>query len=228
MSSLPAWGYPAVLGAALLLSLVLTPVALRLAVRHRLLDHPGSAKAHAEAVPYLGGAAIVVSFSFVVLAATAIRPPPSGLPDLAAFLGLAVMLALLGLLDDTRGGLSPWLRLGLEALAGVAVWALGNDTQISALPNWLNAVLTVLWVVGITNSFNLLDNMDGLSAGVAAIASLSIFGVAAIQARYLVAALAIALAGCASGFLRANFHPAKIYMGDAGSLFLGFVISVLL
>jgi len=228
VSSLPAWGYPAVLGAALLLSLVLTPVALRLAVRHRLLDHPGSAKAHAEAVPYLGGAAIVVSFSFVVLAATAIRPPPSGLPDLAAFLGLAVMLALLGLLDDTRGGLSPWLRLGLEALAGVAVWALGNDTQISALPNWLNAVLTVLWVVGITNSFNLLDNMDGLSAGVAAIASLSIFGVAAIQARYLVAALAIALAGCASGFLRANFHPAKIYMGDAGSLFLGFVISVLL
>jgi UDP-GlcNAc:undecaprenyl-phosphate GlcNAc-1-phosphate transferase len=82
--------------------------------------------------------------------------------------------------------------------------------------------------VGVTNAFNLLDNMDGLSAGTAVIAALSIFGIAVLQQRYLVAALALALAGCATGFLRANFHPAKIYMGDAGSLFLGFVLAVLL
>ena len=82
-------------------------------------------------------------------------------------------------------------------------------------------------VVGITNAFNLLDNMDGLSAGVAVVAALAIFGVALLQDRYLVSALALALAGCAAGF-RANFHPAKIYMGDAGSLFLGFVLAVLL
>ena len=88
--------------------------------------------------------------------------------------------------------------------------------------------MTILWVVGITNAFNLLDNMDGLSAGIAVIAALAIFGVALLQHRYLVSALALALAGCAAGFLRANFHPAKIYMGDAGSLFLGFILAVLL
>ncbi len=89
-------------------------------------------------------------------------------------------------------------------------------------------MITVLWVTGVTNAFNLLDNMDGLSAGVSVIAALSIFGIACLQHRYLVAALAIALTGCAAGFLRSNFHPARIYMGDAGSLFLGFTISVLL
>jgi UDP-GlcNAc:undecaprenyl-phosphate GlcNAc-1-phosphate transferase len=92
----------------------------------------------------------------------------------------------------------------------------------------LDAVITVLWVTGVTNAFNLLDNMDGLSAGVSVIAASSIFGIAWLQHRYLVAALAIALAGCAAGFLRSNFHPARVYMGDAGSLFLGFTISVLL
>lgn len=228
MSSLPLWGYALVLGTSLLLSLVLTPVALRVALRHGVLDHPRPGKAHSEATPYLGGAAIVVSFAFVVLAAAAIRPPPSGLPQLAGFLGLAVLLALVGLLDDKLGGLSPWLRLAVEATAGVAVCLMGNNAYLAGVPGWLNDVVTVVWVVGVTNAFNLLDNMDGLSAGVAALSGLTIFGIAALQQRYLVAALAIALAGCAAGFLRKNFHPAKIYMGDAGSLFLGFVISVLL
>jgi UDP-GlcNAc:undecaprenyl-phosphate/decaprenyl-phosphate GlcNAc-1-phosphate transferase len=86
---------------------------------------------------------------------------------------------------------------------------------------------TVLWIVGITNALNLLDNMDGLSAGTAAIGAFFFFLVAALSGQYLVAALAIALAGCALGFLRHNFHPATIYMGDAGSLFLGFVLAVL-
>jgi UDP-GlcNAc:undecaprenyl-phosphate GlcNAc-1-phosphate transferase len=141
---------------------------------------------------------------------------------------MAVLLALVGLLDDTLGGLSPWLRIALEATAGVVVCLMGNNAYLAGVPLWLNDVVTVVWVVGVTNAFNLLDNMDGLSAGVAAISGLTIFGIAALQQRYLVAALAIALAGCAAGFLRKNFHPAKIYMGDAGSLFLGFVISVLL
>ncbi len=86
---------------------------------------------------------------------------------------------------------------------------------------------TVVWVVGITNAFNLLDNMDGLSAGVASIAGLSFALVAALNGQYLVAALAAGVAGCATGFLRHNFHPARIYMGDAGSLFLGYLLAVL-
>ena len=152
----------------------------------------------------------------------------AGSPQLAGFLGLGVFLALVGLADDVRGGLSPWLRLGLEAGAGVGVWAMGYSAHLAGVPRAGDAVVTVLWVAGVTNAFNLLDNMDGLSAGVSVIAALSIFGIAWLQHRYLVAALAIALAGCAAGFLRSNFHPARIYMGDAGSLFLGFTISVLL
>ncbi len=228
MSQLPLWSYGGILGASLLLSLLLTPLALRLALRFDVLDHPGPAKAHAEAVPYLGGAAIVASFSAAVLAATVADPPPSGLPQLAGFLALAVGLAFLGLLDDLRGGLSPWLRVVLEAAAGLAVWAMGDATHLAGFPRWLDALVTVVWVVGVTNAFNLLDNMDGLSAGVAAIAALAIFGVAWLHQRYLIGALAVALAGCAGGFLRHNFKPAKIYMGDAGSLFLGFVLAVLL
>ena len=210
------------------LSLVLTPFCLRLALRLHLLDHPGPGKAHSQAVPYLGGAAIVMSFVCIVLAATAVRPPPSGLPELAGFLALALGLAFVGLLDDVRGGLSPWLRLFLEAVAGTAVWSMGSDAHLAGTPRALDGFISVVWIVGVTNAFNLLDNMDGLSAGVASLASLAIFGVSALQHRYLVAALAIALAGCAAGFLGTNFHPARIYMGDAGSLFLGFVISVLL
>jgi UDP-GlcNAc:undecaprenyl-phosphate GlcNAc-1-phosphate transferase len=228
VSSLSLWGYGVILAAALVVSLVLTPLALGIALRLGTFDHPGPAKAHGNAVPYLGGAAIVVSFALVVLVASVFRPPPSGLPQLAGFLGLAVLLAGVGLLDDLRGGLSPWLRLGLEAGAGLAVWSMGYAAHLPGLPSGLDAAVTVIWVAGVTNAFNLLDNMDGLSAGVTVVATLSIFGIAWLQHRYLVAALAVALAGCAAGFLRHNFQPARIYMGDAGSLFLGFMVAVLL
>jgi UDP-GlcNAc:undecaprenyl-phosphate/decaprenyl-phosphate GlcNAc-1-phosphate transferase len=228
MSSLPVWGYAVVLIGSLSLSLVLVPLALVIAHRFGFFDHPGPAKSHAKAVPYLGGAAIVVSFATVVILGNIADPPPSGLLQLVAFLGLGVLLALVGLLDDLRGGLNPWLRLVLETGAAVAIWSLGITAHLAGVSQPLDAAVSIMWVVGITNAFNLLDNMDGLSAGTAVIAALAIFGVAALQHRYLVSALALALAGCAAGFLRANFHPAKIYMGDAGSLFLGFVLAVLL
>jgi UDP-GlcNAc:undecaprenyl-phosphate GlcNAc-1-phosphate transferase len=228
VSSLPLWGYAVVLAGSLALSLVLTPVALGIALRMSVFDHPGPAKAHQKAVPYLGGAAIVVSFAAVVLVATAIRPPPNGLAQLAGFLGLAVLLAVIGLVDDLEGGLSPLLRLALEGGAGLAVWSMGYAAHLPGVPSGVDAAVTVIWVAGVTNAFNLLDNMDGLSAGVTTITALSIFTIAWLQHRYLVAALAVALAGCAAGFLRHNFHPARIYMGDAGSLFLGFMVAVLL
>ncbi|HET9058888.1 MAG TPA: MraY family glycosyltransferase [Acidimicrobiales bacterium] len=229
MSSIPAWGYLVILVAALAMSLVLVPVALAVALRIEAFDHPGPAKSHEKAVPYLGGAAIVIAFAAVVLIGNAVDPPPSGYYQLVGFLGLGVMLSIVGLVDDLRvGGLSPVLRLAFEIAAAVAVCALGSNAHLAGVPTLANDAITVIWVVGITNAFNLLDNMDGLSAGIATIACLAIFGVAALQQRYLVAALALAMAGCAAGFLRSNFHPAKIYMGDAGSLFLGFVIAVLL
>ncbi len=101
----------------------------------------------------------------------------------------------------------------------------GSGATITGLPV-LDAVATVAWVVLVVNAINLLDNMDGLSAGVAAIAGLAFFVLAVGNGQFLVAALSVALAGCAAGFLRHNFHPARIYMGDAGSLFLGFLLAV--
>lgn len=219
------WGYATVFVTTLALALVLTPLALRLAVHRRVFDEPNEIKAQATAVPYLGGVAIVVSFALVVMGAALLRRPPSGLGDLGLILGLGVTLAVMGLVDDLRG-LSPWLRLALEIGAGVAIWATSNGAHLFTFGP-VDLALTVVWVVAVTNAFNLLDNMDGLSAGVATIAAGSFFIIAAINGQFLVATLAIALAGCAAGFLRSNLHPARIYMGDAGSLFLGFLLAVI-
>jgi UDP-GlcNAc:undecaprenyl-phosphate GlcNAc-1-phosphate transferase len=225
VTSLPLWAYFGVFGATLAAVLFLTPFALVVARRLDILDHPVGHKAQECPVPYLGGASIVLAFSAAVLAAALIRPPTSGLGELAVLVGLGSGLSVLGLVDDLRG-LGPWLRLALEIAAGVGVWWTGTATQLT-VHRPVDAVFTVLWVVLVTNSFNLLDNMDGLSAGVAAIASVAFFVVAYLNGQFLVATLAIALAGCAAGFLRHNFHPARIYMGDAGSLFIGFLLSVL-
>ena len=218
--------YIYVFALASLVTLVLTPLALRFAVRRSLLDHPNAIKAQSNPVPYFGGAAIVAGFSVVVGAAAVLRDPESGPGQLLAVLGLAVALAAVGLVDDIRG-LSPWVRLAAEAAAGVGVWW-GDVARIEVLQNdALNLVVTVVWIVGVTNAFNLLDNMDGLSAGVAGIAAVFLFVLAQQNGQFLVATLSLALAGCAVGFLRSNFHPARIYMGDAGALFLGFVLAVL-
>jgi UDP-GlcNAc:undecaprenyl-phosphate GlcNAc-1-phosphate transferase len=225
MTALAGWGYAAVFAVTLSLSLLLTPTALRLAVRRRILDHPGDHKTQAEAVPYLGGVAIVTSFTAVVVLAVVLRPPVSGGGGVVAVLATAVLLAVMGLADDLRG-LSPWLRLVVEMAAGVLVWQLDFGVQLFH-DEVLDGVVTVAWVVGITNALNLLDNMDGLSAGVSVIAASWFFALAVANDQFLVATLAIALAGCAAGFLRSNFHPARIYMGDAGSLFLGFMLAVL-
>ena len=220
--------YAAAFLAPLAVAWVLTPVMLGVALRRRLLDGPtGEARKSAQqAVPYLGGVAIVVAFSALVLAASAVDRSPAVLGQLAALLGVGLVLAFMGLLDDLRGGLSARLRLLVEAGAGVAVHLTGSGAALPG-PAALDLLVTVVWVVGITNAFNLLDNMDGLSAGIASIAGLWFSVIAALNGQYLVAALAAGVAGCAAGFLRHNFHPAKIYMGDAGSLFLGYLLAVL-
>lgn len=217
------WEYAAVFGASLALAFVLTPVALAFAERRRILDHPSEHKGHDSPVPYLGGLAIVVALSVAVVVAAIVRPPESGFGELAAVLGMAVALSFVGLLDDLRG-LGPLVRVVLEVGFGVGVWAVDAGVSFTGSAP-LDLALTVLWVVGITNAFNLLDNMDGLSAGVAAIAAASFFAIAEVNGQFLIAALSVALVGCSLGFLRHNFHPARIYMGDAGSLYLGFVLA---
>lgn len=210
-----------------ILSWLLVPVAMKVAVRRQVFDHPRDYKVQENPVPYLGGVAIVVSFTAVVLLAAAISPPIRGFEELAVILGMACLLALVGLVDDLRG-LGPFIRLGVQIAAAVIV-LLNTSVSIRLFDGGgpIDSILMVLWIAGITNAFNLLDNMDGLSAGIATIAAAWIGLIAALHGQFLVAALSFAIAGCAVGFLRHNFYPARIYMGDAGSLFLGFVLAVL-
>ena len=222
---LGAAGYAAAFTVALLLSGLLTPLVLRVAVRRDALDRPDEAhKSHDSPVPYLGGLAIAAGFTISIGAATLLAPP-ANVAEVLVLLGLALGLAVVGLIDDLRG-LSAGVRFAAQIAAGFGVWAVGAGTTLMG-SEAANLAVTVVWVVGITNAFNLLDNMDGLSAGVAMIAALAFLGIAAANGQFLVAALSAALAGVAAGFLWHNAHPAKIYMGDAGSLFLGFLLAVI-
>jgi UDP-GlcNAc:undecaprenyl-phosphate/decaprenyl-phosphate GlcNAc-1-phosphate transferase len=219
------WEYLAVFVASGVLCAVLTPMAIRLAVRSGALDHPADHKSHKSPIPHLGGLAIVTAFTGAVVLAAIARPPEGGLGVLLPLLLIATALALVGLMDDLRE-LSPAWRVIAETGAAVVVWVLGSGVTVTG-SDALNLILTVLWIVGITNAFNLLDNMDGLAAGLGAITCVSMFLVASANGQFLVAALAIGLAGCTAGFLRHNFHPASIYMGDSGALYIGFLIAVL-
>ena len=226
MTSPSAWEYGAVLVLCASITVFLTPLALRLARRWNVMDSPGPGKSHAEAVPYMGGIAIVIAFSLVILAGAVVHPEGANIRALAVILGLGVGLALMGLIDDLRG-LPATLRLLAEAGAGAVLYATGTRAHLAGAGLSLDLLVTVAWVVVITNALNLLDNMDGLSAGVAAIASFWLFVVNVVNGQYFVAILALALVGCAAGFLRHNRFPARIYMGDAGSLYIGFMLSVL-
>ena len=210
---------------AAVLSLALTPLALSVARRRGWLDHPGGHKSQPEAVPYFGGAAIVVSFALVVGGGAVTILTAKGAAELGVVLACGLALALVGLVDDLRS-LGPAVRVLSEAIAGGIVFASGVAARPFDIP-LLDGLTTILWVIAITNCINLLDNMDGLAGGTAAICAASFFMLAALNGQVLVATLAIALCGCALGFLRHNAHPARIYMGDSGSMFLGFMLAVI-
>ena len=237
-----AWIYVGSFLGALVISLVLVPLVRQLAIKREVLDTTGAHKSHSTPVPYLGGVAMVVAFSFAVVAGAIAKQDlsfsgglvtfnrglvlnrgSSTLGELFLILGLALGLSVMGLLDDLKG-LNPFLRLGIEIGVASAVIAYGIQFT-SPLPDGIDAIITVIWIVGITNALNLLDNTDGLAAGITGIAGVAFFVLAYANDQPFTALLALGLAGCTLGFLRSNFHPAKIYMGDAGSLYLGFLLS---
>jgi UDP-GlcNAc:undecaprenyl-phosphate GlcNAc-1-phosphate transferase len=209
-----------------LVSLVLTPFAIRAALHLGVLDRPGEHKSHATPTPYLGGVAIVLAVTLAIAAAALVRGETmTTLTQLLGILGIALAMAATGLVDDLKG-LPVALRFGLQLAAALGLWWLGVRVDLTGRA-LIDLPLTVLWTVGITNAMNLLDNMDGLSASTATIASLWFGIIALINGQFLVSALAFAVAGAAAGFLRDNRPPARIYMGDAGSLFLGVMLAAL-
>ncbi len=135
------------------------------------------------------------------------------------------MLAVVGALDDRRS-LSPWLRLALEAAAAVALWAVGVRAGLLG-HTWFDLPLTVFWVMAVVNAFNMIDNHDGIAALVAAMSTLGIAAISAGSGYHLVAAFSLAVAGACLGFFIHNKPPATIFLGDAGSMFLGFLVAAL-
>jgi UDP-GlcNAc:undecaprenyl-phosphate GlcNAc-1-phosphate transferase len=204
---------------ALVVAAGATPVARQVAGRWGFVDRPGARKVHAIATPRLGGVAIYLAFIVALLAFGRLFY----VRQLAGiFLG-ATLVSGLGLWDDRRS-LGPWTKLlGQVAGAGILIVS-GVEVQAMHQPV-LNGLVTLVWVVGITNAMNLLDNMDGLSAGIAATAATFFLLLAAMSGQYLVGILAAGLLGACLGFLIYNVNPASIFMGDSGSLFLGFMLA---
>lgn len=211
--------YLLIFAAALVVTLVATPLARRLAQSLGMLDQPQSRKVHASPVPLLGGVAIYAAFIVALL----VFGDRLNLPQLFGILIGATAVSVLGVWDDRRQ-VRPLAKLAGQATA--ALFLALSGTQVELFPSPLpNFVVTVVWTVAITNSLNLLDNMDGLSGGVAAMASAFFLLLALLHGQFLVASLSAALLGACLGFLRYNFNPASIFMGDAGSLFLGFILA---
>jgi UDP-GlcNAc:undecaprenyl-phosphate GlcNAc-1-phosphate transferase len=208
---------------ALTFSVLATPIARRLALHVGVVDAPSARKIHGAPVPLLGGAAIYAGFMLALL----FLGDRFYIRELIGILLGATLVSLFGLADD-HWGLHAYLKLGGQLLAG-AILILGG-TQVSLFTSpWLNWAITLLWVVGITNALNLLDNMDGLSGGITTVAATFFLLLAAMgrPPQVLVGTLAAALIGACIGFLRFNLNPATIFMGDTGALFLGFLLAAL-
>jgi UDP-GlcNAc:undecaprenyl-phosphate GlcNAc-1-phosphate transferase len=216
---------------AYLLVGVLTPLMRRIAIATDVIDRPNSShKSHKQPVPYLGGVAIIVGVITVSYATSLVSNFTINTFWLAtSVLGPALLLGLIGLWDDLRN-LPPLPRFIAQSIAGVftagiliATDNVGNPTG-SAI---FDSIITIIWVVGICNSINFFDNLDGGAAGTVAISSIALAFLALNGDQYLIAALSTVTAGATLGFLVWNKNPAKIYMGDAGALFLGVLLATL-
>ena len=220
------WAIVAIFGVSLVAALLLTPAARAVARRVGAVTRPSSDRWQKQPTPLLGGIAIVVATMAGLVAATlfvgdgwAVRLAAVGARPALGLAASAVFMLVVGLVDDVKG-LRPPVKFLLQVLAGVSLLSLGGVLQLTP---WyvVNVVATLFWFVALTNAFNLLDGLDGIAAGVAAIASFFLGLTFARQGAWAHAALAWSLTGGAIGFLRYNFHPASIFLGDAGSLFLG-------
>ena len=210
---------------------LLTPLMRKIAIVQGVLDSPNSAhKSHKTPVPYLGGVAIIIGVVFVsYLALISSKFTWSNFWLATSVLGPAVAMGLVGLWDDLKS-LNPLPRFIGQSIAGLIVAIIlvfndnvGNPTGITGL----DVAITVLWIVGICNSINFFDNLDGGAAGTVAITAISLTYLAITGDQYFIAALSVVVVGSTLGFLIWNRTPARIYMGDAGALFLGVLIATL-
>ncbi len=223
----------------LILSLLLTPLVIKFAKRIGATDSPGERKVHTTVMPRIGGLAVVLSAAGTILTLYILFPEflPALLDGSYTTLivgGCFFILFGLGFWDDLKP-LSPEVKFGVQfILAGIIYFA---GFQISNITNLLGSgvldigifdlPITILWIVGVTNAFNLIDGLDGLASGVAVIACIAIFIITSLSGQIGAAIFSLIVAGALVGFLRYNFNPAKIFLGDSGSLTIGFALALL-
>jgi UDP-GlcNAc:undecaprenyl-phosphate GlcNAc-1-phosphate transferase len=210
---------------------LLTPIMRRIALRSNVVDTPNqNHKTHRLPTPYLGGVAIMIGvLSITYLALFRYGPTQSNVVLASSLLIPAFLMGLVGLADDIRN-LSPWPRFIAQTIAGILTAGVLTWTNTIGSPTgsaFLDVFITIIWIVGITNSINFFDNLDGGASGAVTITSISLFILSLQGRQFLIAALAIVISGATLGFLFWNRPPARIYMGDAGALFLGLLIASL-
>lgn len=219
---------------AFVFSFAATPIAYRLAFKVGAVDVPrDKRRMHKKPTPRIGGLAIIFGFMVAIFCFGRLTR------ELTAILCGAAIIAAMGFIDDCKN-LDAKLKFVIQIVAALVVMIGGNiritvftnpnifsDSPYLVLPWWLSGVATIIWIVFITNAVNFIDGLDGLAAGVSAIMSVSLVFVAIRMGEYPVAVIGLALMGACFGFLPFNFNPAKIFMGDTGSTFLGFILATL-
>lgn len=211
----------------MVLTLVSTPLVKKLAIKWGVVDQPDHRKVHTRIMPRMGGLAIFIAFvvSFYIYV-------PKNKESIGILIGGAI-IALTGMIDD-KYQISPKMKMLGQLIAALVVIWCGLKVDFINLPfngqvyfQWLSIPITIFWLVGVTNAVNLIDGLDGLAAGVSGVAVSAIMVMSILMGNTLALILSVILLGCVIGFLFFNFHPAKIFMGDTGALFLGFNLAVL-
>ncbi len=219
--------YLVAFGIALVITYAVTPSVKKLAVRVGAMDNPNARKVHHEVIPRLGGLGIYLGFLAAVLYSLPLTQDVIGL-----LVGASVIIAV-GVWDDICQ-IPAKVKLAGQIVAAAILVGFGVQMEWLMNPfgeryiylsNWISVPLTILWVVGFTNMVNLIDGLDGLAAGVSSIAAVSVALIAYQMGQEASALITVAMAGAALGFLQYNFNPARIFMGDTGSMFLGYVLA---
>lgn len=206
---------------AFLLTIYGTPVAQKVAFRYKILDRPdGRLKKQKEPVPYMGG--VIIYFAFI---------SPVGLlfpfsRELLGILFAGSTILIVGLFDDLKA-LTPTIKFLFQIVATYILIKSGIQISLYFLPGWVNTVLSFLWILAIINAFNIIDIMDGLAPSVAMFSAMTIFIISIYNVNFIISILSLSLTASLLGFLKFNWEPARIYLGDAGSMFIGLVLGAL-
>lgn len=220
---------------ALMITILVTPIAKRLAFKIGAVDAPNERKIHNEIIPRFGGIAIFIGLMTGLGIGLALAIYQGFLIEILPIVGIIIgsgIVLVLGIVDDLKP-VSPKVKFFWQIVAATIVYFMGVEISYITnpfnggfiLPFYISFPLTLFWIVGITNAINLIDGLDGLATGVTAISAATFFFVALTTGSYGAALIMLVLAGSALGFLKYNFFPAKIFLGDSGSLLLGFVLA---